>query len=67
MLLCCLIVLETAIRRCKAETQGTIFDKSSQIMAYAHDVVIMGRRLQDVEEVFTSLVEQTNKMGSENK
>jgi hypothetical protein len=32
-------------------------------MAYA-DNVIMGRRLQDVE-VFTSLVEQTNKMGLE--
>jgi hypothetical protein len=30
-------------------------------MAYTDDVVIMGRRLQDVE-VFTSLVEQTNKM-----
>ena len=27
-------------------------------------MVIMGR-LQDVKEVFTSLVEQTNKMGSE--
>jgi hypothetical protein len=30
-------------------------------MAYADDVIIMGRRLQDVEEVFTSLVEQTIK------
>jgi len=31
-------------------------------MAHAHDVVIMGRRLQDAEEVLTSLVEKTNKM-----
>jgi hypothetical protein len=31
----------------------------------AIDVVIMGRRLQDVEEVFMALVEQTNKMGIE--
>jgi len=31
-------------------------------MAYIDDVVIMGRRLQDAEEVFTSLVEQTNRM-----
>ena len=30
-------------------------------MAYADDVVIMGRRLQDVK-AFTSLVRQTNKM-----
>ena len=40
---------------------GTIFDKCSQIMAYAGDVVFMGRRLK--VEVFMSLVEQTNKMG----
>ena len=41
---------------------GTIFDICSHIMAYGDDVVIMGSRLQDIEEVFTSLVEQTNKM-----
>ena len=32
-------------------------------MLYA-DVVIMGRRLKD-DEVFTSLIEQTNKLGLE--
>jgi sorting nexin-29 len=37
-----IIALETAIRRSKVETWGTIFDKCSQIMAYADDVVIMG-------------------------
>ena len=57
--------LEISIRRSKAETQGTIFDKCSQIMAYADNVVIMGRRLLDIEEVFMSLVEQTNKIGLE--
>ena len=36
------IVLETAIRRGKVETQGTILDKFSHIMANADD--IMGRR-----------------------
>jgi hypothetical protein len=35
------------------------------MMAYADDVVIMGRRLLDVEEVLTSLVKQTSKMGLE--
>ena len=34
-------------------------------MAYADDVVIMGRRLQEAEEVLTSQVEKTNKMGLE--
>jgi len=57
--------LEVAIGISKVEIRGTIFDKCSQIMAYADDVIIMGRRLQDVEEVFTSLVEQTNRVGLE--
>jgi hypothetical protein len=34
-------------------------------MAYVDDVIIMGRRLQGVEDVFMSLVKQTNKMGLE--
>jgi hypothetical protein len=54
-------VLGTGIRRSKVETRGTIFDKCSQIMAYAVDVIVMGRKLQDVEHVFTSLVKQKNK------
>jgi hypothetical protein len=37
-------------------------------MAYADDVVVMGRRLQDVNEAFASLVKQTNKQdGIRNK
>ena len=47
------------------ESQGTTFDKCSQITACSDGVIIMGRKLQDVEEVFTSPVEQTNKMGIE--
>jgi hypothetical protein len=50
------VVLETAIRSSEVDTRETIFDKCSQIMACADDVVIMGRRLQDVEEVLTSLM-----------
>jgi hypothetical protein len=49
-------VLETAIIRSKLEIQGPIFDKCNQITAYADDVVIKGRRLQNVEKVFTSLI-----------
>jgi hypothetical protein len=36
-------------------------------MAYADDVIIMGRRWQDVKEILTLLVEQTNKKGLEEK
>jgi sorting nexin-29 len=59
------VVLEIAIRKSKVRTHGTIFDRSSQILAHADDVVIMGRRLQDVKEDFTSLDQQTNNMGLE--
>jgi hypothetical protein len=55
------VLLETAIRRSKVEAQqGTTFDKCSQITAYGDEVLIMGRRLQHVKEVFTSLVQQSN-------
>jgi hypothetical protein len=46
-LLCFNVVLEIAVRRCNAETGGTIFAICSQIMAYVDDDD-MGRRLQDV-------------------
>jgi len=51
------IMLEIATRRAKLETRGNILDKCSQIMAYSDDMVLMGRRVKDVGEVFTSLVE----------
>ena len=56
------VVLKTAIRRSKVDTRGTKFDKCNKFMTHADGVVIM-RRLQDVQEVFTSLIEQSNKMG----
>ena len=39
------ILLEIAISKCRVESRGNIFDKCSQIMAYADYVVVMGRRL----------------------
>jgi hypothetical protein len=51
------VVLETAIRSSEVETGRTIFDKYSQIMAYADDVVIVGR-LQSIKDVFILLLEQ---------
>ena len=59
------IVSEIAVRISKVGIPRTIFDKCSQITACADYVVIMGRRLQDSEEVFTLPVEQTSKMGLE--
>jgi hypothetical protein len=52
------LVLEIANRRSKVETRGNIFDNCSQILAYCDVTIIMGRRVKDVGEIFTSLVEQ---------
>jgi hypothetical protein len=46
------VVLETAFRRSKVETWGTIFDKCGQFVTYVDDVVVT-RRLQKVQEIFT--------------
>jgi hypothetical protein len=61
-LLLWLLVLEIAIRRSKVETWGTIFGKCCQLKR-ADDMVIMGTRLQEVEEVITPMAKQTNKVG----
>jgi len=58
-------VSEIAVRRSTVETRGNIFDKCGKITACADYVVIMGRILQNSEEVFTLPVEQTSKMGLE--
>jgi CRISPR/Cas system CMR-associated protein Cmr3 (group 5 of RAMP superfamily) len=44
-----------------------IFDKRKKTMACAGDVVIMGRRLQDFEEVCTSLVKKKDGVGNKFK
>jgi hypothetical protein len=60
------VVQEIAIRRSKVETLGIICDKCSQIMAYADEVVILGR-LQDSKEVSITLVKPINKVGLRNE
>jgi hypothetical protein len=52
------IMLKIEIRRAKGEKRGTIFGKCNLIMAYADNVLIMARRLQDVEELFITPVEK---------
>ena len=59
------IVLENASRRTKVKTRGNIFDRCIHIMTCVDDAVVIGIRLQDVKEVFTSLVKKNNKIGLE--
>lgn len=57
------IALEIAIRRSKIQTNGTIFTKSQQILAYADDLVLTSRRIQDLEEMYIELEKQTKMLG----
>lgn len=52
-----------AIRRSKIQTNGTIFTKSQQILAYADDLVLTSRRIQDLEEIYIELEKQTKMLG----
>ena len=47
----------------EVDQRGTIFTKSSQICAYADDIVIATRSEQRLMDVYTKLEEETNKMG----
>jgi c-di-AMP phosphodiesterase-like protein len=42
-------VLEIAIGRSRVKTRGNIFDKCSQVVACADNVVVVGRRFKDVK------------------
>jgi hypothetical protein len=47
------------------EPKDPTFNKCSQIVTYADDIAIMGRRRQDVQETFTARIEQISKLGLE--
>jgi len=55
-------VLETAIRLSKVETQEPYLTNVVKLWHMQMNVIVMGRKLQDGEEVFTSLGKQTNKL-----
>jgi len=54
------ITLEYAIRKPGMQTRGTIFYKSTQLLAHADDVVIIGRSLASMRETF-QLLEEASK------
>ena len=49
------MALERAIRDSRVETTGTIFYKSTQILAYANDIDIIGLRLSCVAEAYQEI------------
>ena len=59
------LVLEQIVRRAGVNTEGTIFNKSVQLLGYADDIDIIGRSQRAIIEAFTVIEEQAKRVGLE--
>uniref|UniRef100_A0A1B0CNV0 Reverse transcriptase domain-containing protein n=1 Tax=Lutzomyia longipalpis TaxID=7200 RepID=A0A1B0CNV0_LUTLO len=57
------LALEKAIRDSGVRMRGTILNKSTQLLAYADDIDIMGRNSRDVKESFTQIERSAQDLG----
>jgi hypothetical protein len=57
------VVLEAMARRIKLQTTGTIFNKQTQLLAYADNIDIVGRSLEVVRDAYLALEVETAKVG----
>ena len=57
------VALEKVIRDANLQIRGTIFFKSTQILAYADDLIIIARSFRALEDSFIALIEASKKMG----
>jgi sorting nexin-29 len=57
------LALEMVVRKAGIQTNGTIFYKSVQILAYADDIDIIARSRKALKEAFLSLERATREMG----
>jgi hypothetical protein len=56
-------VLEVIVRRASLQTTGTIFNKEIQLLAYADDIDIVGRRQSAVRDAYLALKRDAAKVG----
>jgi hypothetical protein len=56
-------VLEVILRRANLQKTGTIYNKKTQLLAYADDINIVGRSQSAVRDVFLALERETAKVG----
>ena len=61
------ITLEYAIIKSGLQTRGTILYKPVQLMAYAYDIVVIGRSLVSMKEAFQLLEEASKEVGLVNE
>ena len=57
------LALEMAVRKAGIQTNGTIFYKSVQLLAYADDIDIIARYRRALKEAFLSLERAAREMG----
>jgi hypothetical protein len=56
-------VLEGIVRRASLQTTGTIFNKGTQLLAYADDIDIVGRSQSAVRDAYLALEGEAAKVG----
>jgi hypothetical protein len=57
------IILEAIVRQAKLQTTGTIFNKQTQLFAYADDINIVGRSLEALCDAYVVLEAEAAKEG----
>jgi hypothetical protein len=57
------VVLEVTVRRANLQTTGTIFNKETQLLAYADDRHIVGRSQSAVRDAYLALEGEAAKVG----
>jgi hypothetical protein len=55
-------VLEAIVRRAKLQRTGRIFNKQTQLLAYADDTDIVGRSLEAVRDAYLALEAEAAKV-----
>jgi hypothetical protein len=56
-------VLEVIVRRANLQTTGTIYNKETQLIAYADDIDIVGRSQSAVRDGYLALEAEAAKEG----
>jgi hypothetical protein len=57
------VVLEVIVRRANLQKTGTIYNKETQLLAYADDIDIVGRSQSAVRDAFLALEREAAKIG----
>jgi hypothetical protein len=57
------VVLEVIVRRANLQTTSTIYNKETQLLAYADDIDIVGRSQSAVRDAYLALERQAAKVG----